>query len=192
MQRKRNEDGGLAGGGLAVRQRNRTVHSENRLDHNEKQPARNKNHPARSENHHNIRRLSSKSRFSSNVAMVWKPPITTKAPVPIVVVLKNVLCRGLGLAAPADRVNHDVQQQQHNGYDHDEHGKLALAPVAAGQRLLLVDVLLVVLGAHAMHQQAMVVHAVGVQVTSVTLSAPGSMVSDSISSGSTTSESTIL
>ena len=59
------------------------------------------------------------------------------------VVLENVLCRGLGLAALADRVDHDVQQQQHNGHDHDEHGKLALAPVAAGQRLLLVDVLLV-------------------------------------------------
>ena len=78
-------------------------------------------------------------------------PTTTKVPVPIVVVLKNVLCRGLGLAALADRVDHDVQQQQHNGHDHDKHGKLALAPVAAGQRLLLVDVLLVVLGAHAMH-----------------------------------------
>lgn len=63
MQRKRNEGGGLAGCGLAVLQRNRTVrsenrtvHSENRLDHNEK--------------HHNIRRFSSKSRFSSNVVMV--------------------------------------------------------------------------------------------------------------------------
>ena len=33
--------------------------------------------------------------------------------------------------------------------------------MATGQRLLLVDVLLVVLGAHAMHQQAMVVHAIG-------------------------------
>lgn len=80
-----------------------------------------------------------------------EPPTTTKVPVPIVVVLENVLCRGLGLAALADRVDHDVQQQQHNGHDHDKHGKLALAPVAAGQRLLLVDVLLVVLGAHAMH-----------------------------------------
>ena len=60
-------------------------------------------------------------------------PTTAKAPVPIVVVLENVLCRGFGLAALADRVDHDVQQQQHNGYDHDEHGKLALAPVAAGQ-----------------------------------------------------------
>jgi len=56
MQRKRNEDGGLAGGGLAVLQRNRTVHSENHLVHNE--------------NHHNIRRFSPKSRFSSNVVMV--------------------------------------------------------------------------------------------------------------------------
>ena len=144
MQRKRNEGGGLAGSGLAVLQRNRTVHSENHL-------ARNDNRPARNEDHHNIRRFSSKSRFSSNVVMVWKPPTTTKVPVPIVVVLENVLCRGLGLAALADRVDHDVQQQQHNGYDHNEHGKLALAPVAAGQRLLLVDVLLVVLGAHAMH-----------------------------------------
>jgi len=56
MQRKRNEGGGLAGGGLAVPQRNRTVHSENRLTHGK--------------NHHNIRRFSSKSRFSSNVVMV--------------------------------------------------------------------------------------------------------------------------
>ena len=81
-----------------------------------------------------------------------KAPTTTKVPVPFVVVLDNVLCRGLGLAALADRVDHDVQQQQHNGHDHDKHGKLALAPVAASQRLLLVDILLVVLGAHAMHQ----------------------------------------
>ena len=51
MQRKRNEGGGLAGCGLAVLQRNRTVHSENRT-------ARNEKHPARSENHHNIRRFS--------------------------------------------------------------------------------------------------------------------------------------
>lgn len=34
---------------------------------------------------------------------------TTKVPVPFVVVLENVLCRGLGLAALADRVDHDVQ-----------------------------------------------------------------------------------
>lgn len=102
MQRKRNEGGGLAGGGLAVLQRNRTVHSENR-------PARNESRPVHNENHHNIRRFSSKSKFSSNVVMVWKPPITTKAPVPIVVVLNDVLCRGLGLAALANRVDHDVQ-----------------------------------------------------------------------------------
>lgn len=70
MQRKRNEGDGLAGGGLAVLQRNRTVHSENRLAHNEKHPARNENRPAHNEKHHNIRRLSSKSRFSSNVVMV--------------------------------------------------------------------------------------------------------------------------
>ena len=63
MQRKRNEGGGLAGGGLAVLQRNRTVHSENRLAHNE-------NRLARNENHHNIRHFSSKSKFSSNVVMV--------------------------------------------------------------------------------------------------------------------------
>lgn len=63
MQRKRNEDGGLAGGGLAVLQRNRTVHSENRVAHNEDRLTRN-------EKHHNIRRFSSKSRFSSNVVMV--------------------------------------------------------------------------------------------------------------------------
>ena len=95
MQRKRNEGGGLAGGGLSVLQRNRTVRSEN--------------HPAHNENHHNIRHFSPKSRFSSNVVMVWKPPTTTKVPVPIVVVLENVLCRGLSLAALADRVDHDVQ-----------------------------------------------------------------------------------
>ena len=35
-------------------------------------------------------------------------PTTTKVPVPIVVVLNDVLCRGLGLAALADRVDHDV------------------------------------------------------------------------------------
>ena len=52
MQRKRNEDSGLAGGGLAVLQRNRTVHSENRL-------ARNEDRLARDGKHHNIRRLSS-------------------------------------------------------------------------------------------------------------------------------------
>jgi len=63
MQRKRNEDGGLAGDGPAVLQRNRTVHSENRLAHNE-------NRRARNEDHHNIRRFSPKSRFSSNVVMV--------------------------------------------------------------------------------------------------------------------------
>lgn len=109
MQRKRNEDGGLAGGGPAVLQRNRTVHSESRTAHNENRPAHNEKHPVRNENHHNIRHFSPKSRFSSNVVMVWKPPTTTKVPVPIVVVLENVLCRGLSLAALADRVDHDVQ-----------------------------------------------------------------------------------
>lgn len=80
MQRKRNEGGGLAGGGLAILQRNRTVHSENHLARNEDRPAHNENRPARNENrpdrnkkHHNIRRFSPKSRFSSNVVMVWKP-----------------------------------------------------------------------------------------------------------------------
>lgn len=63
MQRKRNEGGGLAGGGLAVLQRNRTVHSEKRLDHGE-------NRPVRNEKHHNIRHFSPKSRFSSDVVMV--------------------------------------------------------------------------------------------------------------------------
>jgi len=53
----------LAGGGLAILQRNRTVHSENRL-------ARNENRVARNEKHHNIRHFSPKSRFSSNVVMV--------------------------------------------------------------------------------------------------------------------------
>lgn len=43
MQRKRNEGGGLADGGPAVLQRNRTVHSENRLAHNENRTARNEN-----------------------------------------------------------------------------------------------------------------------------------------------------
>lgn len=133
MQRKRNEDGGLAGGGLAVLQRNRALHSENRTARNENRAAHNEDRRVRNEDHHNIRRFSPKSKFSSNVVMVWKPPTTTKVPVPYVVVLENVLCRGLGLAALADRVDHDVQQQQHNGHDHDEHGKLALAPVAAGQ-----------------------------------------------------------
>ena len=63
MQRKRNEDGGLAGGRLAVLQRNRTVHSENR-------PTRNEDRRVRNEKHHNIQRFSPKSRFSSNVVMV--------------------------------------------------------------------------------------------------------------------------
>ena len=99
----------MAGRGSAVLQRNRTVHSENRLAHSEDRPAHSENRLARNENHHNIRRFSPKSRFSSNVVMVWKPPTTTKAPVPIVVVLNDVLCRGLGLAALADRVDHDVQ-----------------------------------------------------------------------------------
>jgi hypothetical protein len=76
MQRKRNEDSGLAGGGPAVLQRNRTVHSENRADRNEKHHARNENRLARNEKHHNIRHFSPKSRFSSNVVMVWmsRPP----------------------------------------------------------------------------------------------------------------------
>lgn len=73
MQRKRNVGGGLAGGGLAVLQRNRTVHSENRLARNENHSARNEDRPDRNEKHHNIRRFSPKSRFSSNVVMVWKP-----------------------------------------------------------------------------------------------------------------------
>lgn len=64
MQRKRNEGGGLAGGGLAVLQRNRTVHSENRLVHNENRTAHNENRLAHNENHHNIRHFSPKSRFS--------------------------------------------------------------------------------------------------------------------------------
>lgn len=51
MQRKRNEGGDLAGGGLAGLQRNRPAHSENR-------PARNENRRVHNENHHNIRRFS--------------------------------------------------------------------------------------------------------------------------------------
>lgn len=57
MQRKRNEGGGLAGGGPSVLQRNRTVHSENRL-------ARNENHPAHSEDrlaHNENRRAALKT-----------------------------------------------------------------------------------------------------------------------------------
>lgn len=73
MQRKRNEGGGLVGGGLAILQRNRTVHSENRPACNEDRLDHNENRPARNEKHHNIRRFSPKSRFSSNVVMVWKP-----------------------------------------------------------------------------------------------------------------------
>lgn len=70
MQRKRNEGSGLAGGGLAVLQRNRTVHSENRLVHNEDRRAHNEDRTVRNKNHHNIRRFSPKSQFSSNVVMV--------------------------------------------------------------------------------------------------------------------------
>ena len=70
MQRKRNEGGGLAGGGLVVLQRNCTVHSENRPTRNEDRPAHYENRPARSEKHHNIRHFSPKSQFSSNVVMV--------------------------------------------------------------------------------------------------------------------------
>lgn len=100
----------MTSGGLAILQRKRTVHSENRTAHNENRLAHNEDRTARNEKHHNIRHFSPKSRFSSNVVMVWKPPpTTTKVSVPIVVVLKNVLCRGLGLAALADRVDHDVQ-----------------------------------------------------------------------------------
>ena len=65
MQRKRNE-----GGGLAVLQRNRTVHSENRAAHNEDRRAHNEDRTVRNKNHHNIRRFSPKSQFSSNVVMV--------------------------------------------------------------------------------------------------------------------------
>ena len=116
MQRKRNEDGGCV---PAVMQQN--LHR-----HNAK--------PSRPQ-----RRPSQHSTLFAKIAIFIEccdgsgVPATTKVPVPFVVVLKNVLCRGLGLAVLADRVDHDVQQQQHNGYDHDEHGKLALAPVAAGQ-----------------------------------------------------------
>ena len=76
MQRKRNEGGGLTGGGLTILQQNRTVHSENRTARNEDRAVHNEDHPAHNENHHNIRRFSSKSKFSSNVVMVWKsrPP----------------------------------------------------------------------------------------------------------------------
>ncbi len=72
MQRKRNEGGGLAGSGLAVLQRNRAVHSENRAAHSENCSAHNENRPVHNEDHHNIQRFSPKSKFSSNVVMVWK------------------------------------------------------------------------------------------------------------------------
>lgn len=49
MQRKRNEGDGLAGGGLAVLQRNRTVHSENRPAHNENRRAHNEDQVARAD-----------------------------------------------------------------------------------------------------------------------------------------------
>ena len=68
MQRKRNEDGGLAGDGPAVLQRNRTVHSENRtvhsenrLVHNENRLVHNENRAAHNEDHHNIRHFSPNS-----------------------------------------------------------------------------------------------------------------------------------
>ena len=80
----------MAGCGLAVLQRNRAAHSENRRVHGEDRLDHN-------ENHHNIRRFSSKSRFSSNVGTVWKPPTTTKVPVPIVVVPNNGYAEALVL-----------------------------------------------------------------------------------------------
>lgn len=58
MQRKRNEGGGLTGGGLAVLQRNRTVYSENRLAHNANRAVHNEDRLAHNANHHNIRRFS--------------------------------------------------------------------------------------------------------------------------------------
>lgn len=70
MQRKRNEGGGLAGGGPAVLQRNRTVRSENRRARNENRVVHNEDHLVRNEDHHNIRHFSPKSQFSSNVVMV--------------------------------------------------------------------------------------------------------------------------
>lgn len=65
----------MAGGGLAVLQRNRTVHSENR--HKGACELRPLWWPdpqdgmTRGANRHNIRRYSAKSRFSSNVVMVF-------------------------------------------------------------------------------------------------------------------------
>ena len=84
MQRKRNEGGGLAGGGPAVLERNRTVHSENH-------PAHNENRAVHNEDHHNIRRFSPKSRFH-RMCDGLEVPTTTKVPAPIVVVLENALC----------------------------------------------------------------------------------------------------
>ena len=112
MQRKRNEGGGLAG----------------------RDPADLRRKPSRPQP-----KPSQHSAFFGKIAIFiecWdglEVPTTTKVPVPIVVVLNDALCRGLGLAAFSDRVDHDVQQQQHNGHDHDEHGELALAPVPAGE-----------------------------------------------------------
>ena len=60
----------MAGGGLAVLQQNRTVHSENRLARNENRPVRNEDRRVRNENHHNIRRFLPKSGKASNVVMV--------------------------------------------------------------------------------------------------------------------------
>lgn len=50
MQRKRNEGGRLAGNGLAVLQRNRTVHGENRAARNENRLAHSEDRLAHNEN----------------------------------------------------------------------------------------------------------------------------------------------
>ena len=98
MQRKRNEGGGCV---PAVMQLN--LHR-----HNAK-PSR----PQRKASQHST--LFAKIAIFIECCDGLEAPTTTKVPVPFVVVLDDVLCRGLGLAVLADRVDHDVQQQQHNG-----------------------------------------------------------------------------
>lgn len=91
----------MAGGGLAILQRNRTVHSKTA-------PSVAKTvSPAAKASQHSM--LFAKIEIFIECCDGLEVPTTTKVPVPIVVVLKNVLCRGLGLAALADRVDHDIQ-----------------------------------------------------------------------------------
>ena len=101
----------MVSGGLAVLQRNRTVHSENRAAPQRK-PSRTQRKPSRPK-----RKASQHSTLFAKIEIFieccdgLEAPANTKAPVPIVVVPNDVLCRDLGLAAFADRVDHDVQKQ---------------------------------------------------------------------------------